>query len=139
MTFDATTPAGIRAMERLATERIGWLTSVTPDGQPQASAVWFLWEDGEVLVYSHRRAPRNGNIEDNPRVAFNLHTDTGGGDYVSMEGTARMDPYGPPASQNAPYLAKHQAMIDEYGWTAASFEADYPFVIRIMPTRWRVG
>ena len=67
MTFDATTPAGIRALERLATEKIGWLTTVTPDGQPQASAIWFLWEDGELLIYSHKRAPRNGNIEDNPK------------------------------------------------------------------------
>ena len=166
MTFDATTPAGIRAMERLATERIGWLTSVTPDGQPQASAVWFLWEDGEVLVFSHRRAPRNGNIEDNPRVAFNLHTDPGGGDYLSMEGTARLDPDGTPvSSQNAPYLAKYASMIgtarfesehppssevpayqakyremiEGYGWTPQWFDGEYPVVLKITPTRWRFG
>ncbi len=99
MTFDATTPAGIRALERLGTEKIGWLTTVTPDGQPQSSAIWFLWEDGEVLIYSHKRALRNGNIEDNPKVAFNLHTDAGGDDYVSMEGTARFAPEHPPSSE----------------------------------------
>ena len=139
MTFDATTPAGIRAMERLATERIGWLTSVTPDGQPQASAVWFLWEDGEVLVYSHRRAPRNGNNEDNPRVAFNLHTDAGGGDYVSMEGTARFESEHPPSSEVPAYQAKYREMIEGYGWTPQWFDGEYPVVLKITPTRWRFG
>ena len=42
------------ALERLATEKIGWLTTVDPDGQPQASPIWFLWDDGEVLLFSDR-------------------------------------------------------------------------------------
>jgi PPOX class probable F420-dependent enzyme len=139
MTFDETTPAGARAMERLATEKIGWLTSVTPDGQPQASAIWFLWEDGEVLVYSHKRAPRNGNIEGNPRVAFNLHTDAGGGDYVSMEGAARFQPEHPRSSEVPAYMAKYLSMIEANGWTPQYFDEEYPFVIRVTPTRWRLG
>ena len=137
-TLDPSTKAHARALERLGSEKIGWLTSVDPNGQPQSSAIWFLWTDGEILLYSHKRAPRNGNLVDSPRVAFNLHTDAAGDDYVSMEGTARMDPDGPQASGNAPYLARYQSMIDDHGWTAASFAADYPFIIRITPTRWRV-
>ncbi|MEO6207995.1 MAG: pyridoxamine 5'-phosphate oxidase family protein [Candidatus Limnocylindrales bacterium] len=139
-TLDPTTPAGARALERLASEKIGWLTTVDPDGQPYASAIWFLWDAGEILVYSGKRAPRNGNLETNRRVAFNLHTDAGGGDYVSMEGTARIDPDGAPvSSQNAPYLAKYQSMIEGYGWDNAYFDREYPVAIRITPTRWRVG
>jgi PPOX class probable F420-dependent enzyme len=137
MTFDATTPAGIRAMERLATDKIGWLTTVTPDGQPQASAIWFLWEDGELLIYSHRRAPRNGNLEDNPLVAFNLHTDAGGGDYLSMEGIARFEPEHPPASQVPAYQAKYLSMIHGYDWTPEWFDGEYSVVIKVTPTRWR--
>ena len=91
-TLDPSTPAGARALERLDTEVIGWLTTVNPDGQPQSSPIWFLWADGEVLVYSDKRAPRNGNLEDRPLVAFNLNTDAGGGDVVTMEGVARIDP-----------------------------------------------
>jgi hypothetical protein len=30
-------------------------------------------------------------------------------------------------------------MIEGYGWTPAYFEANYPFAIRITPTRWRLG
>ncbi len=138
-TLDPTTELGRRALERLATEKIGWLTSVNPDGQPQASAIWFLWESGKVLVYSHRRAPRNGNLEDNPRVAFNLHTDVAGGDHVSMEGAARIDTVGPRADQHPAYRAKYADMIAGYGWTPEWFAAEYPLAIRVTPTRWRLG
>ena len=37
-----------------STEKIAWLTTVDPDGQPQASPIWFLWDDGEVLLFSDR-------------------------------------------------------------------------------------
>jgi PPOX class probable F420-dependent enzyme len=137
--LDASVPAGARALERLASEKIAWLTTVDPDGQPYASAIWFLWDDGDLIVYSGKRAMRNGNIADNPRVAFNLHTDAGGGDYVSMEGTARIDPDVRPSSQNPPYLAKYQSMIEGYGWDNAYFDREYPVAIRITPRRWRVG
>ena len=138
-TLDPATKDGARALERLGSEKIAWLTTVDPDGQPYASAIWFLWDDGDLIMYSAKRAPRNGNIADNPRVAFNLHTDAGGGDYVSMEGTARLDPDVPPPSQNPPYLAKYESMIAGYGWTNADFDRDYPHPFRITPTRWRVG
>ena len=140
-TLDPSTAGGARALERLATEKIGWLTSVDPDGQPYSSAIWFLWEPatGEILVYSGKRAMRNANIADNPRVAFNLHTDAGGGDYVAMEGIARMAPEAPISSQNPPYLEKYQAWIEGYGWDNAYFDREYPFAIRITPTRWRTS
>lgn len=138
-TLDPSSPAGARALDRLATEKIGWLTTVDPDGQPYASAIWFLWDDGEILLYSGKRAMRNANLEANPRIAFHLHTDAGGGDYVSMEGVARAVPDEPASSANEPYLAKYQAMIEAYGWDAAYFDREYPVAIRIAPTRWRVG
>jgi len=129
-TLDPSTTDGARALERLASEKIGWLTTVDPAGQPQASAIWFLWDAGEILIHSGRRAPRNGNLADDPRVVFNLHTDAGGGDYVSMEGTARLDPGGTPVpSQNGPYLAKCAAMMAGYDWTAAYVDVEYPVVV----------
>ena len=138
-TLDPSTKAGARALERLAAEKIGWLTTVDPDGQPYSSAIWFLWDDGDIVVYSGKRAMRNANIETNQRVAFNLHTDAGGGDYVAMEGTAQLDTATPPSSANPPYLEKYQHMIEDYGWDNAYFDREYPVAIRVTPTRWRVG
>jgi PPOX class probable F420-dependent enzyme len=136
--IDPATPGGAHARERLATEPIGWLTTVKPDGQPQSSPLWFLWTNDEIFVYSHKTAPRNRNIESNPRVAFNLHTDAGGDDVISMEGTARFDPEGPPCSQHPAYLAKYGSMLESSGGPEF-MDRDYPVIIRITPTRWRAG
>lgn len=138
MTLDPSTPTGAATLERLVTERIGWLTTLNPDGQPQSSPIWFLWLGEELLVYSHKRAPRNGNVADRPLVAFNLNTDAAGGSVVTMEGVARIEPDWTPAHENAAYLAKYQAVIDDYGWTSAWFAGEYPVPILIRPTRWRV-
>ena len=90
--LDAATEDGARAFRRLQTELIGWLTTVNPDGQPQASPIWFLWDGEELLIYSMTRAPRNGNIEDRPLVAFNLESGPEGEDVVTAEGEARIVP-----------------------------------------------
>jgi PPOX class probable F420-dependent enzyme len=138
-TIDPTSPAGARTLERLDAELIGWLTTTNPDGQPQSSPIWFLWVGEEVLIYSGKRAPRNGNIADRPLVAFNLNTDDDGGDVATMEGEARIDPAYAPADRNPAYIEKYQGMLDGYGWTAEYFAAEYPVAILVRPTRWRVG
>jgi len=139
MTPDASTKAGARALERLEAELIGWLTTTNPDGQPQSSPIWFVWAGDEILIYSHKRAPRNGNIADRSRVAFNLNTDAGGGDVVTMEGEARVDLTATPPDQDAAYLAKYRGLLDKNGWTPEYFAAEYPIPIIVRPTRWRLG
>ena len=138
-TLDPATDDGARVLRRLETELIAWLTTVNPDGQPQASPIWFLWEGDEILLYSMTRAPRNGNVDDRPLVAFNLEAGADGEDVVSVEGEARIVPDEPPASANPTYLAKYQRMFDAYGWTPEWFAGRYSVPIRIRPTRWRVG
>ena len=137
--LDPSSAVGARTLERLASERMGWLTTVNPDGQPQSSPIWFLWADGEILIYSGKRAPRNDNIAERPLVGFNLNTDPAGEDVATMEGRARIDADGSLATANADYLAKYTAMLDEYGWTPEYFAGEYPVVVRVTPTRWRVG
>ena len=136
---DPSTKAGARALERLASEKIGWLTTINPDGQPHSSPIWFLWSDDELHIYSGKRAHRNDNIPDRPLVSFNLNSNAGGGDVVTTEGLARIDSAAPPATENTVYLAKYRSMLDGYGWTAEQFARDYPIAVRVTPTRWRVG
>jgi PPOX class probable F420-dependent enzyme len=136
--LDAATDDGARALRRLETELIAWLTTVNPDGQPQASPIWFLWDGEEILVYSRTRAPRNGNVEDQPLVAFNLEGGPDGEDVVTAEGEARIVADEPPASANSTYLAKYQGMLDTYEWTPEWFAGQYSVAIRIRPTRWRL-
>jgi len=138
-TLDPSTTRGARAVERLASEKIGWLTTVNAGGQPQSSPLWFLWTGKEVLVYSQTIAPRLRNIAVNPMVAFNLHTDRGGGSVVSIEGTAGIDPDGPLCSANAPYVAKYGGMLADSGSDPTWMDREYPVTIRVTPTRWRIG
>ena len=138
-TLDPAVPEHAHAIDRLSSERIGWITTVDPDGAPHASAIWFLWEDGEVLIYSRASARRNDHIAANPMVAFNLNTDPTGDDVVTMEGVARVDHDTPPADQHPAYLARYADGIAGYDWTPAWFAAAYPVAIRITPTRWRLG
>jgi PPOX class probable F420-dependent enzyme len=125
-----------RAGQRLQTDLIGWLTTVTPGGTPQTSPVWFLWNGTEFLVYSVDGA-RTRNVATNPRVSLNLDGNGLGGDIVTLEGTARIDQDAPSAAHRPDYLAKYQERMDSYGWSAEKFAADYPVAIRISPTRIR--
>ncbi len=138
MILDPSSDAGARTLERLDRELIGWLTTTNPDGQPQNSPIWFLWLGDEILIYSGKRAPRNGNVVDRPLVAFNLNTDDVGGAVVTMEGVARIEPSWNPAHENAAYVAKYQGLLDDYGWTAEWFAGEYPVPILVRPTRWRL-
>ena len=135
--LDTTTPKGARAAERLATEKIAWMTTVRGNGQPQTSPVWFLRIDDEFLVYSKAGTARTANLEANPRVSLNLDGNGAGGDIVVIEGTSRIDDAAPPSTDVPDYQDKYAGYIARNGWTPQSFAADYPIAIRITPTRVR--
>ena len=133
--IDPTTEFGARATRRLHEAIIGWLTTVTPEGQPQSMPVWFLWTGDEVIVYGDHRAKRNANLEANPKVSFHLPDDGSGGDVVTFEATARIDPDYPAAGDNAAYLAKYGAWVDGSFDGPAKFAQIYSMPIRITLTR----
>jgi PPOX class probable F420-dependent enzyme len=137
MVFDTGSDADQHALGRLASEKIAWLTSVTPAGQPQTFPVWFLWDDGEVLVYSSNKAKRNANLAANPRVSLHLNDDGEGSDLVIVEGTARIDETTPSPDNHAAYMAKYgDWMVRDLG-SVARFLAEYTVPVRITPTRGR--
>jgi PPOX class probable F420-dependent enzyme len=137
MVFDSGSDGDAHALERLRADMIGWLTTVTPDGQPQTFPIWFLWDAGEILVYSDRRAKRNLNIHANPRVSLHLNDNGEGGDIVVVEGEARIDDATPPVTENAAYLAKYGAWISEHLTSAEEMATVYNVPLRIRPTRGR--
>jgi PPOX class probable F420-dependent enzyme len=114
-----------------------WLTTVSADGRPQASPVWFVVESGEFLVYSLADTPRTTNIASNPRVSLNLDSNEGS-DVVVVEGLARVVD-GPSSADHPAYQAKYRDRIVGMGDTPAEFAAAYPTPIRIIPLRWRVS
>jgi len=126
-----------RAQSRLESELIIWLTTVRPNGQPQASAVWFFVDDEELLIYSRPGVAKLSNIAANPRVSLNLDGNGMGGDIVTIEGSARISPEQAPAHEVPGFAAKYREAIARNGWTPESFAADYSVPIRVRITRVR--
>ena len=135
MVFDSGSERDVRALARLESDVIGWLTTVTPDGQPQTFPIWYLWQDGEVLIYGDRRARRNANLAVNPRVGLHLNDDGKGDGIVVLEGEARIDAGTPPVTQNRAYLAKYGRLIDELLGSPEEMATIYNVPLRIRPTR----
>lgn len=122
--------------DRLEKERAAWLTTVAADGTPQSSPIWFVWDEGEIYLYS-RRSLRVANIRQNPRVSFNLDGNRLGGDVVVIEGTALIDESALSVDENPEYLDKYGEVMAERDWSPEWFAERYPVYIRVKPTRFR--
>jgi PPOX class probable F420-dependent enzyme len=135
--IDEATEFGRRAARRLREERVGWLTTVSPQGTPSPVPVWFLWDgDRSVLLYSRPGTPKLRNIEQNPRVSLNLDGNGQGGDIVVCVGTARVSD-DPSADRVPEYVDKYAPLIERNRWSPESFATDYSVPIRIDLTRVR--
>jgi PPOX class probable F420-dependent enzyme len=104
MQGDGESPTSIAGLPHIAgqldEELVGWFTTVSPSGQPQSSAVWFLRDGDSLLMYSSDKATRLANIDENPRVAFNLRADARGDVIVTLEGVAGRDPAASPPGEH---------------------------------------
>lgn len=135
--IDLTTEFGTRVAQRLHEEEVIWLTTVGADGTPQPSPVWFIWEDGELLVYSQPNKPKVANVRRQPRVALNFNTDPQGDSVMVLLGEARLDADAPPIERHDAYLAKYREGIARLESDPASFAQTYTAAIRIRPTKLR--
>lgn len=133
-------PEGQRAQveARLAGDLIVWLTTVRPSGQPDTVPIWFLWKDGQFLIYSRQGAPKLRNLESNPLVSVAVDDTRGGDDVVRFEGTARVDADHAPAYDVPEYVAKYQVHIERLGYgDPKTFAAEFSVPILVTPTRYR--
>jgi PPOX class probable F420-dependent enzyme len=136
--LDPAKQAHAHADRRLRAEPVAWLTTVRADGQAQSTPVWFLWDGDTFLVYSQPGAQKVRNLTANPKVSLHLSDDGAGGDVVSFEGAAAVEPDTPRPDRVEAYLAKYQAAIADLGYEPGPFARTYSAAIRIRPTRVRV-
>jgi PPOX class probable F420-dependent enzyme len=130
-------PDSGRAAERLDSELVGWLTSITPTSQPQSSVVWFVVDDDVLFIQSRADAPKVANIAASGKVSFHLDGNGEGGDIVTIDGTAEVLDSRPPGLQEL-YLEKYERMIREsLHMSPDAFLADYNTTIRVTPRRVR--
>lgn len=130
-------PDSGRAAERLEREVVGWLTTVTPSGRPQSSAVWFVVHGDAIHLQSQPSAAKVANIRANAKVSFHLDGDGEGGDIVTIDGDAEILD-APPADLLDVYLAKYERMIRERLQTTPEALIDeYQTSVRVTPLRVR--
>jgi PPOX class probable F420-dependent enzyme len=135
--LDPNTEFGARVARRLADERIAWLTTVRPNGTPEPSPIWFLYDGKALLIYSKPNTQKLRNIARNPNVALHFDGDGSGGDIIVITGTAHVDEDAPPANQIPAYAEKYAERMQNNRMTAESFARAYSVAIRVTPTHLR--
>ena len=128
---------GEKVTQRLRSELIIWLTTVRPDGMPQPTPVWFLWDGECFLIYSQAGTRKLRNIAHSACVALNLNSDDEGSEIVVFTGAATIDDAAPSVDKNVAYRAKYREGIAQIGLTPESMARDYCVAIRVRPTRVR--
>jgi PPOX class probable F420-dependent enzyme len=119
--------------QRLRRELVIWLTTVRPDGMPQPTPVWFLWDGDIFLVYSQPSARKLCNIAHDSKVALNLNSDEWGSQVVVIAGEASLDQAAPPANRNPGYMKKYREGIAQIEMTPESMASEYSVAIRVKP------
>ena len=137
MVIDPATEKGARVEARLREELVAWLVTVSANGTPVQTPVWFWWDGEALLVYSERDKPKLRHIAANPRVALAMRTDELGDALVVITGEAAVDPSAPPCNQVPGYVEKYDAEIARRGADVPSFAGLYAVPIRIRPVRLR--
>jgi len=78
------------------------LVTMNPDGQPQATPVWFSWDGEHILINTNKGRRKDRNMKARPQVAVLIidpdnpyrwmelrgtvegHTEEGGADHIDM-------------------------------------------------------
>lgn len=136
MEIDQTTEFGQRAVQRLTSEEVIWLTTVDPKVMPQPTPVWFIWDGTHVWLFSQPRTAKLRNIGQNSQVALNFNSDTYGNDVVVLTGTAELVD-GMPSELLARFLQKYERGLASLNMSGDAFKNDYSQVVKITPRKLR--
>ncbi|MGV0604172.1 TIGR03667 family PPOX class F420-dependent oxidoreductase [Mycolicibacterium sp. XJ1904] len=117
-------------IDRLSSDKHGWLTTVAKSGQPVPKLVWFYFDGTDVLVYTEPSAAKVRHIRAHPRVSLNLDSDGNGGGIIVVGGPATVDAEGANPLQDERYRAKYGEYAARLGFSD-EFLAAYDTRLRI--------
>jgi PPOX class probable F420-dependent enzyme len=79
------------ARERLLAETHNAIVAtLQPDGRPQSTTNWYLWDGARFWVSTLDRTVKVRDVRRNPRVTLCIDSGTGSGDYVQVFGRAEL-------------------------------------------------
>lgn len=137
--LNADDPVHAKALRMLETDLIAWFVTTAPDGSPRGVPVWFLWQDGRLVVMSE---PKTGKVAAVRRGApVMMHLQAGGpygDDVVILHGSAEIieQPMtGWLAENREPFIAKYAEAIASYETPIDEIAAKFSTVIVFTPER----
>jgi PPOX class probable F420-dependent enzyme len=137
-TLDTSTDFGRTVAERIERDLIAWLTTVDSRGVPQPNPVWFLWHNGEFLIFSMPNQAKLANIRRSGGVSLNLNSTLHGGEVVIFTGRAeQLDKATLPTEVIDRYLQKYADGIESIGLGGGRFLEQYSEGIRVIPEKVR--
>ncbi len=128
---------GQRTWERINSERVIWLTTVSSKGIPQPRPVWFVWDNGDIIIYSSGHAKKLTHISVNPNVSLNFNAGANGYDVQIILGKAYVDKDLPPSNLNKAYSEKYGAEILTLDMDEEKYAGIFNVGIRITPVKLR--
>ncbi|MDS1270209.1 TIGR03667 family PPOX class F420-dependent oxidoreductase [Lipingzhangella sp. LS1_29] len=131
MTFEP----GPLLQRNIALERVIWLVTVSPTGQPTSRPVWFVWDESAFLIHAPPESAKIRHLQVNPRSALHFNTDTDGEHVDVMFGRAEVWLDAPPPSECPGYLDKYAEDYPGIDHTVDSFDAAFSARLRIAPER----
>lgn len=141
LTFDVTDAIDTKALTMLQNDLIGWITTVNGSGEPRSVPVWFVWDDGRIVLFTRPGTAKVRNLRSGSPVQFHLHAGGPFGDDVVIidgdadvvdDGTAEWMP-----SHRDAYVEKYRAAIEDYGMTLEQIVETFSTRITITPRRMR--
>lgn len=76
----------------LAGSQISTLATISPDGRPQLSAVWFLFEDGTFRISLNTKRQKVKNLRRNPACTLFVIDFANPSRYLEVRGDAELSP-----------------------------------------------
>ncbi len=126
------TKFGRKAWKHIKNEYMVWLTTVGENGMPQPRPVWFVWDKGEILIFSQPGAYKVKHIARHKEVSLHFNSDPKGEqDVIVLLGTARIDESSPQAHLIPAYVIKYRKGIKSLNSTLEEFGKEYAAAIRI--------
>lgn len=105
------------------------VATLGPDGAPQVTVVWFLWEEGQLLINSRAGRVKTRNLARDPRVALAVVDRRDPYRSAHVQGQVARTATGAVARSDIDRLSRR--------YTGEPFGADEPRVSYwITPTRW---
>jgi PPOX class probable F420-dependent enzyme len=80
------------ARDLLATPVTGILTTLSPSGYPQSTAVWFLFEDDVIKVSMTTDRKKYRNMVESPKATFFVLNPDNHWSYVEVRGDVTWEP-----------------------------------------------